>query len=224
MEKGSSNSKVMVLIPVLILVLAFFAYRYLVDPMVQEKKVLDDQKYELQQRKIELQNLKTREEEFKSGIEVARVQMNEALNRFAGGQSPEKSIMFANGIEMTLGPKFVSLSFNSPELVTSMNLPLIHEAENGTYSVSYSDVGLYRELLVIAFEADYGPLKQVTDFISKFDEKMNLKALDVSYEAESGRLTGTIGVNLYSVLGSDKQYVAPEITDIRIGEDNIFTH
>lgn len=223
MEKGSGNSGILLLVPILFVILAFMANNYLIAPLREQKQVLEDQKSVLQTRKAELQNLKKREEEFKTTIKTASVQINEALDKFAPGQRPEKSILFADGIEKTLGPTFSSLGFSEKELVTNMNLPLVNEAEDGTYSVTYSDIELYRENLTISYSAAYEQMKAVTDFISGFDEKMNLKSISASFDETKGTIAGNIIVNLYSVVGGEKVYEDPEIEDIRIGVENIFT-
>lgn len=222
-KKNSNNGMMLLLVPVLIVALAFLAYKYLVTPLLTQKKELNDTKYELQVRKIELQNLKQREVEFKDSIETARTKVNASLNKFSGGYSPEKSIMFAvplEGEDIT----FDALTFNQKQLVTSMNLPIVNDTENGSYSISYSDIELYGEELVISYSCGYESLKALADHISTYPDRMNLKRADVSYNVDDGLLSGILGINIYSVVGGEKEYVAPVVSDIRLGEENIFTN
>ncbi len=225
-KKNSNNLVALLLIPVLIVGLAILAYNYLITPMLKQKKELSDKKYELQVRKIELQNLKTHEEEFKDEIEKARATVNKSLNKFSGGNSPEKSIIFSTRFEedAEFSAFIDSLTFNPKELVTSMNLPMVTETEDGGYSISYSDIELYKEKLVMSFKAEYANLKNIMAYISAYHERMNISGAEISYNEEDGDLTGTITINQYSVVGGENQYKMDDIFGIRNGKENLFTN
>lgn len=224
METKKSNPMQMVaLILVLVLVMAFVGYRFVISPMLAERDEKKEENYNLKVRKIELQNLATQEQFFIDEIEKSRIAVNKALNSYGGGNTPEKSIMFIKNMEDDLGVVINSISFSSPTTIQSVRLPKIAENEDGTYSVEYKDIEVQKESLTFPYECDYEQLKQMNDYLNSYPEKMNVDNITAAYNSENGKLSGNIALNLYAVIGGDNQYVEPEILDIRLGEENIFT-
>jgi len=221
--KKNNPMQVIALILVLIVAMAFVGYRFLISPMLAERDEKKEENYKLKVRKIELQNLATQEQFFIDEIEKSRIAVNTALNAYGGGNTPEKSIMFIKTMEDSLEIKVDSMTFSEPSTIQSVRLPKIAENEDGTYNVEYMDIAVQKETLVFPYECDYDQLKQMNDYINTYGEKMNVDNITAAYNSENGKITGSITLNLYAVIGGDNQYVEPEIFDIRLGEENIFT-
>ena len=60
------------------------------------------------------------------------------------------------------------------------------------------------------------------DWISSNSEHMAVGPLALSYDAGTGKLSGTITVNYYSMNGNGIAYVEPDVSDIIIGSEDIF--
>ena len=59
-------------------------------------------------------------------------------------------------------------------------------------------------------------------FIAEYTERMNVSTLSATFSSETGYLTGSANINLYSIAGTDKEYVSPVIGGVNIGTENIF--
>ena len=70
-----------------------------------------------------------------------------------------------------------------------------------------------------------GSRKQILkafDWISQNPEHMSLSNISLSFDASTGDLTGTIGVNFYCLNGNGVSYVEPDISGIVLGNKDVF--
>jgi len=221
--KKESDIKLFFLIFALIIVAIIAAYSYLYKPLMEEKDALLVENHGLETRLIELRNLATdKEETFKEGIVESRNSMQELMDKYSAGNTPEKSIMMVNKMEGDLGLRFPNLSFSKPITVNSVKMPMILEGETGAYSIGYYDVSLLKETLGTSYSCTYEQLKQLIDFVNSYPERMNISSISMAYNSETGGLMGDMTLNLYAVTGTDKKYVEPVISDLSMGETNIF--
>lgn len=225
MEKKNSSNTVQLLAVILILIvaMAFVGYRFVISPLQAEKKTKEEENYQLKVRKIELQNLATQENFFKDEIEKSRLALNTAMEKFSGGNTPEKSIMLVKKMEEDIKVEIPTITFSDPSVITSVHMPKIKENENGTYDIEYFDVSVTKETITYSYTCDYYQLKDLNDFINYNREVMNLDSITASYDTERGLISGVIVQNLYAAVGGDKKYEEPDIRDIRLGEHNIFS-
>lgn len=225
MEKKNSSNTVQLLAVILILIvaMAFVGYRFVISPLQAEKKTKEEENYQLKVRKIELQNLTTQENFFKDEIEKSRLALNTAMEKFSGGNTPEKSIMLVKKMEDDIKVEIPTITFSDPSVITSVHMPKIKENENGTYDIEYFDVSVTKETITYSYTCDYYQLKDLNDFINYNREVMNLDSITASYDTERGLISGVIVQNLYAAVGGDKKYEEPDIRDIRLGEHNIFS-
>ena len=225
MEKKNSSNTVQLLAVILILIvaMAFVGYWFVISPLQAEKKTKEEENYQLKVRKIELQNLATQENFFKDEIEKSRLALNTAMEKFSGGNTPEKSIMLVKKMEDDIKVEIPTITFSDPSVITSVHMPKIKENENGTYDIEYFDVSVTKETITYSYTCDYYQLKDLNDFINYNREVMNLDSITASYDTERGLISGVIVQNLYAAVGGDKKYEEPDIRDIRLGEHNIFS-
>ena len=101
-------------------------------------------------------------------------------------------------------------------------MPIVTDNEAGGYGITYYDVSLLKETMSMNYTCTYEQLKRLVDFVNAYTERMNIESITVSYDAQTGNLTGDMTLNLFAVTGTEKEYVAPEINDLSLGETNIF--
>lgn len=207
---------------VLVVLMVVVAVIYLYLPLVEDKEALVEENVALNTEWIELQNMARDTEIFKERINASKTEISKVLSRCGAGNTPEKSIVLVNRMEDEIGVKIPNVSFSTPTILTSVQTPMIQEAEDGTYSIQYSNINLLTETLTMSYSATYDQLKQLVDFVNVSSERMNIKSVSISYDTETGDLNGTLVLNLYAVTGTDKQYTEPKVEDIRLGEENIF--
>lgn len=223
MEKKMGNEiQKFLLMLVLVVIMAVVAVMYVYLPLVEDKKAMVDENLALNTRWIELQNMARETEVYKAGINASRTEISKVLDRYGAGNTPEKSIMLVTRMESEVGMQIPNVSFSSPTTLTSVEIPKIQDTEDGQYNISYSNVNLLTETLTMNYSCSYGQLKQLIDFVNVYPERMNIKSVTVAYDSETGDLSGNLILNLYAVTGTDKEYEAPAVEDIRLGEENIF--
>lgn len=225
MEKKKGNEmQIFLLMLVLVVIMVFVAVNYLYRPLVDERDALREENYNLNVRYIELYNMTANEEFWKEEINKSREAITEVLDRYSPGNTPEKSIKFVSDMERELEMRVPNVSFSSANMLTSVKMPMVQDLGEGneSYSIQYYDVNLLKETLSYNYSCDYEQLKKMADYINAYSERMNIESISVNYDSENNALAGNIILNLYAVTGTDKQYVEPDISDIRLGEDNIF--
>ncbi len=70
-----------------------------------------------------------------------------------------------------------------------------------------------------------GTTKQVykaLDWITENKEKLSVGDVNLSFDRSSGKLTGSIGVNFYSMLGNGVPYKEVDISEFPLGVNNVF--
>lgn len=225
MGKNSEVTKLL-LVFVLVVLLAIMGYSYVYVPQREKLNKLVEENFELEKNMIILQN-KTRDEAmYKEKINASKEAMTEVMNRYAAGHTPEKSIMLVDTMVNEIGIELPNISFGSPSALTNVQMPIVKSTEGETgeasYTVDYYNVGITSESLSMSYKCTYEQMKKFVDFLNAYPERMNISSVSVSYDSETGNLSGSLLLNLYAVTGTDKQYVDPEITDIRLGDENIF--
>lgn len=225
MEKKKGNEmQIFLLMLALVVIMVIVAVNYLYRPLLEERNALRDENYNLNVRYIELYNMSANEAFWKDEINKSRQAISKVLNRYSAGNTPEKSIKFVSDMEEELQLRVPDLTFSAANLLTSVTMPMVHDMGDGneTYSIEYYDVNLLKETLSFNYTCDYEQLKKMSDYFGAYPERMNIESITVNYNSETNELEGNTILNMYAVTGTDKQYQEPAITDIRLGEDNIF--
>jgi len=76
--------------------------------------------------------------------------------------------------------------------------------------------------LTLSLQTDYSGVKKAVDFINTAAEKKNISSLSLTYNQETGFLSGTMVINEYVVYGLGKEYVKPQVEG-PTGVSNIFS-
>ncbi len=225
MENKKTNGndvKAFFLVFILVVIAAVLAYVYLYMPMVEQRKALEKENYDLDVRLISLKNMAVQEEEFKKGINKSNKSMKDVMNHYSAWNTPEKSIMMVDYLEKKIGLRLPNLGFSEPTIISTVRMPMVSESESAGYTISYNDISLWKETLTTNYACNYEQLKKLINFINTYPERMNIEAITVAYDSETNGLKGNLTLNLFSVTGTDKEYVAPEISGLSMGTGNIF--
>lgn len=221
--KKGSNVKIFFLVFVLVIMVAVVSYVYLYRPLAEKRDTLLKENHELNVRLIELQNLAIeKEDEYMAKIKESKNTIQKLLNNYSAGNTPEKSIMMVNTMENEVGIRLPNISFSQPNVVTAVTMPMVVDGEDGSYGITYYDVSLLQESLTMGYSCTYEQMKKLIDFINVYPERMNIESMTMAYDSETGGLKGNVSLNLFAVTGTGKEYVAPDISGLSLGESNIF--
>ncbi len=78
----------------------------------------------------------------------------------------------------------------------------------------------------ITFKAGYKGIKDLLAYITTHDERMTIDTLSMSYsedEEDENKLDGTLNLNLYAITSDQRYFEQPDIKDVDIGRNNIFS-
>lgn len=94
---------------------------------------------------------------------------------------------------------------------------------DGTASnVKASEYYLYNYPVTFSFNVSYSGLKKAVQYIEDYGERMTIDDISVAYDDSTGRLTGTMTLNMYTMTGTPKTYLAPALDNIKLGVANLF--
>lgn len=85
-----------------------------------------------------------------------------------------------------------------------------------------SDYYLYNYPVTFSFNSSYSGLKQAVEYIVKYGERMTIEDLSAGYDSASGRLAGSITLNMYTLTGTQKTYLAPAVPEMSLGQAQLF--
>lgn len=225
MENKKSNGKdvkVFFFVFILVIVAAVLAYMYLYMPLVEQRKALEKENYDLDVRLITLKNMARDEDMYKIGINESSKTIKKVMNHYSAGNTPEKSIMMVDYMEKEVGLKLPNLGFTLPTVLSTVQMPMVSEMEDGTYAIEYYDVTLLKETLTTSYACSYTQLKKLINFINAYPERMNIESISITFDSENNGLKGNLTLNLYAVTGTGKEYTPPVIDDLSMGSGNIF--
>ncbi len=214
MKEGNTNTLRLLVLAFAVLVI-FASYRFGFVPADEKTDVLKEENKELEAQIDVFKAEEVNKEKYQTGINNNAEECFTILEKYGGGNTPEKTVMTLVNLENTTGMQVSSIAFGTDTNLLATEALALHEGKPGVY--------LYRQPVSITYTASYEALKRAVDFINTYPERMNIDSVTASYDMLSGQLSGSMVINLYAVYGAKSEYFPP-VTDatIPIGTDNIF--
>ena len=195
-----------------------FVLSYFVIYKGQMKKVetLERQNKELEQTLAELRQIDSEKEIYQSETERMNQEMAGYCGQFPADIKEEDGIALAIALENQANMKISNISLGEKEALYSFIVS--RETEN----VPAGEKVLSASLDTFSWTTDYEGLKRMLDYLNRGENRMTVDTMTVSFNGETGGLTGTTAINLYSMSGTKAEYKAPSIGGVSLGTDNIF--
>ena len=216
------------------------AYFFVAKPLLDKQEALTTEINELQQRVTHYTDIYNNMESYESKIAEAQTKYNETCNKLFGGLNQDNTIMMVKDLEDTTDVWIARLSFQEEEVVFG-EAAAEGEAADGTGDVAATDatdgtaaeggeaeaagpasIQGVRQDLNIDYAASYDNFKRFIEYIQNYDERLFISSINASYSVDSGLVGGSIVLSQYAILGTDKEYKAPEISNVQLGTDTIF--
>lgn len=93
---------------------------------------------------------------------------------------------------------------------------------NGKAEGQATAISGYNCVVSIDFKVSYVGLKDSIDYINNYTERMNIRELKMSYDMNTGNLSGTMLINMFQLANAGKAEEEPAIAGVSIGKNNIF--
>ena len=211
--KKLTQNQLQLMIILLMLVIVVSAYRFGYMRFDDKAQTIMSENQQLKIRLTDLEQKEAQRAIYEVGQTDAKTQLERIYSQYGPGNTPEKSILFVNGLEEKIGMSVSNLAFSSETgIYNSTKL-----REDSTPAVS-----LYQTPLMLDFVVDYEGLKACMDYINDYKERMNVESFQVVYDQETGLLKGSMIINQYSILRAGTTYQDPIISNVELGTDNIF--
>ena len=243
MEISARDKKLLVyLIAISIIAGSYF---FVAKPLLDKQAILNEEISELQQKVTHYTDIYNNMDNYESQIAEAQTKYNETCNKLFGGLNQDNTIMMVKDLENTTDVWIARLSFTEEDVVfgeeiadanaegtettegseTTEGAETAEGAEaavaDGSEAAPASMQGV-RQDLNIDYAASYDNFKRFIEYIENHDERLFISSINATYSVDSGLVGGSMVLSQYAILGTDKEYKAPEINNVTLGTDTIF--
>lgn len=208
------NEKTFKIIIILLMLMVFagafrFGYTNFSDKRDAEKR----ESRALTAQLLDLQEKQSHKEEYEAEIQRAKDMVDEKLGIFGPGNTPEKSTLYIVDLEQEAGMEVSAVGYGAESVLYASDLIPTELGLGASLCVSP---------LTLSLQTDYEGVKKAVDFVNAAAEKKNISSLNLTFNQETGLLSGTMVVNEYAVYGLGKEYDKPQVEG-ETGVDNIFS-
>lgn len=237
MEISARDKKLLVyLIAISIIAGSYF---FVAKPLLDKQAKLNEEISELQQKVTHYTDIYNNMDNYESQIAEAQTKYNETCNKLFGGLNQDNTIMMVKDLENATDVWIARLSFTEEDVVfgeeiadataegseTTEGAETAENAEaasaDGSEAAPASMQGV-RQDLNIDYAASYDNFKRFIEYIENHDERLFISSINATYSVDSGLVGGSMVLSQYAILGTDKEYKAPEINNVTLGTDTIF--
>ncbi|MBQ9277765.1 MAG: hypothetical protein IJ224_03930 [Lachnospiraceae bacterium] len=224
-----TKNSIIALLLILAVAVVGGVYMYVFKPNMDDKSTIDSEVETLQARYDELKAQEVHRDEYIALTKEYNEKFDEAIEIFPATLDQEISVMFMKGIEKDQGNLQMDIrtvGLGPEELFYTLGgSPAVAEGEaTETEEVVVNTSGsydCYRATFPITYEGSYEGIKDLMDYIMAYKYRMNVTAINISYDSNEDIYAGTITLNAYCVKGGDRQ-ADTVTTDVSNGVSNIF--
>lgn len=219
--KNSGNSKnILIYVAAFGALLLVLVYVLVYQRLITEAESIEASNRTLSQRVNELKQYYDAREQYQADTQVLEQLMDELLQQYPADVREEDAIMLAVQMQRNSAAKFLTINMEKGDAVKVIPVETVTAAGNEKYTqeLQFCDM-----LVTYVNEVSYSGLKQLIQTV--YDSSNRIGIQNISYskgDAENPNLSGHIDLVFYSVTGTDKEYVAPDIIPYLAGTDNIF--
>ena len=240
MEISARDKKLLVyLIAISIIAGSYF---FVAKPLLDKQAILNEEISELQQKVTHYTDIYNNMDNYESQIAEAQTKYNETCNKLFGGLNQDNTIMMVKDLENATDVWIARLSFTEENVVfgeeiaeataegdvaadatgeVATNDATEAATDDGSEATPASMQGV-RQDLNIDYAASYDNFKRFIEYIENHDERLFISSINATYSVDSGLVGGSMVLSQYAILGTDKEYKAPEINNVTLGTDTIF--
>lgn len=239
-KKGDTT----LIIAILLFVAAIGSYYFCQFSLSGKTETLNIENAALESEVTHLQDLMNHKQEYIDQTETMQAEMEDIKSQFPADIKPETQIMYANDLERNNAIFVSGVGMPGKEMVmveapvaaeaapaeeapvddaAAAEAPVDDTAAAPAGSALASTVLLYNNKTTVEFKSTYKSIKDILKQINEdTKEKKSIDSLTLAYDNETGNLTGTLVVNMYSLDGVGTKYEEPAVTGVKSGTTNIF--
>lgn len=245
-----SKKDVKLLIILLSLIILYVTYQFVYTKNMNQTEQINTKVTTLQKRLSELKIKVDQGDAIRTENDSMLKEIDSIEASYGNGATQEKSIMMVNNLEAVADMSISTAAFSEPvyffygtntvegqtdttaldaasaELDTATGKDADSSVNQTTVDATQlnalDNMSGYRSTISITFSVSYEGFKKCVDYINNYSEKSNVGDVSLSYDSETGMLSGTMNINMYHLTGEEIKYQAPVIGSMEIGMKNIF--
>ena len=244
------KSDVNILLIVLGIGAALLTYFLVFTKLNDKTDTLKIQNASLQQEVDRLQDLANNKQKYLDDTATMQDEIENIKAQFAAAYQPEDEILYVDNLEKNFDTtaNAINMPGTSPvEVVTTADTSAEQTADastetdatdaadaadateetvattdNTATAGTASEILLYQTPVTMDFIASYNAVKDIVKIMNEDQMRKSIDGLSLSFDAETGDLTGTLVFNMYSLTGTDATYTTPVVSNVVMGSSNIF--
>lgn len=229
-----SKRDINLLVGFLGILIAFLAYQFGYRNVQKAVEELENQNRQIEAEIAELEALEANRDFYISETDRMNQEITAWVGEFDSNTLPEDEMKFAYEQDNENLPSYLlinSMTFTDPALLytTNQNQTGTEGTTDQTGSTNvvtveniYPTYYLYQTQTSYGMDCSYAGMKNIVRSILNGGNRKAVENISLAYDDSTGQLNGTILVDTYFVVGSDKPYAQPSLIPVRQGTDNIF--
>ena len=213
----SNRDKVLLLVLAGVLIL-FAVYMTVVKDYNAKRDAAEAQLAELTPQLQQLQEYEANQKSYEAKTTKMGNEIATQMQRFPNDIRSEHIILNAKTLQDALGIKIQSVGSEPAALLSSFQLPL--KDESGQYVMQ--NVYAFTTGENIQCTMGYDQFKSLLDFIYSQNEYTALKSVSVTYDSETGGLSGTAAITKYFIVPEKYVYTKANTEGVKQGVTNPF--
>jgi hypothetical protein len=236
--KKTNKNQVLLLIGLLGVAIAALSYFLVYKPNTEKAETQEAQNAVLAQEVAQLEQLYEQMPQYREDTERLQSENSEFEARFPADIRYEDSIMTVYNMETDTRTQVDSIAFGGivavPYETASADTSADASASTDTTPASGSavvsddsdvviyDTTMYQVPLSLSISCTYDDFKGLITYIYSRNDRMSVEGVSLGYDNSTGALSGSMSLNTYYLLGTDKLYSEPYIPNMRMGVETIF--
>ncbi len=227
--KISDRDKKLLFIVAGIVVLAL-AYFLGFQKMMETKNTLVEENIQLEQEVQKLMGMVAKKAQVEEETQQCRTDVEKILVNYPLELRTQDAIYQLDLMEQAvkgLELKTESFTMNQPFFANGALIDSavqdVTETTSDTAGTGNAMLAGYCSDVTATCETDYKSLKQIIEFINSSTNRMTIETIAATRGEGKKELTCSIGINMYSVTGTEKEYRDPNVTSSQVGKEDLFS-
>ena len=225
---------------VIIFAIAFF---FVGRPYLDKIDQLTTQKEQLEHILAQKVAAYQKQGEYEQGIEDAKIEIQEIIEKFPENNTDEKSIMFISEAESDVAIWFNQVKFaeevkmminnteqtvdtieSAEQIIAEQQVQADPNVNSSAYMPVLTNMYWYKSDLGLSYQTKYDSFKDYLAYIRDYEDRMVIKEMEVTYDELSGMVNGSMVLSQYALLGEGRELPPVETNVKALGTENIFTN
>lgn len=233
--KMSESDKKLLIIFLGICLLAA-SYFFVFSKGMSKAQTIETENEQKEQKVVQLESKIAREKEIRKETAELKEKQQEIKDKYPADVTEEKAMSIFRDIEKKMDFKVSQLSFvkgNSTESVSADTSTESSDSDtentdsaDNTSDASAASAGAALQgkymAVTASYKASYNGLKKFNQYVNKNADRMTIPSITTTFDSETGKLTGTVTLNIYYLPVDGKSYEEPDTTGVADGVKNIF--